>query len=101
MMPDEMFKEYLVLGPLTRYAEDLPLFTKILAGENASKLKLDEKVDVSKLNIFFMEDSGYSTTLPAVDEDIKDAIRKAINHLRDNTKATINNVSLQYFFFGK
>lgn len=95
MLADEAFQEYLVLGPLTRYAEDLPFFMKVLSGPNASKLKLDEKVDLNKLNVFFMENLDSSICLPVVDAEIKKSIQKAVTHFRENTKAKITKV----FFF--
>lgn len=92
MLADEAFQEYLVLGPLTRYAEDLPFFMKVLSGPNASKLKLDEKVDLNKLNVFFMENLDSSICLPVVDAEIKKSIQKAVTHFRENTKAKITKV---------
>jgi len=41
---DPNFLKYLVVGPMARYAEDLRPMVKVLAGENAEKLRLDEKV---------------------------------------------------------
>lgn len=36
--------EMLVLGPLTRFAEDLPLMLSVMAGEEAGKLRLHQEV---------------------------------------------------------
>lgn len=43
------FLKYLVVGPMARYAEDLRPMVKVLSGENAEKLRLDEKVRASAL----------------------------------------------------
>lgn len=39
------------IGPMCRYATDLAPLLKVLAGENASMLNLDAKVDISKLKV--------------------------------------------------
>lgn len=39
---DEMFSKYLVVGPMCRYAKDLPTLLHIMAGPNADKLRLNE-----------------------------------------------------------
>lgn len=41
---DVDFKKYLVVGPIARYAEDLKPLLSAMAGDNASRLKLNEKV---------------------------------------------------------
>lgn len=40
----DLLANHLVVGPMTRYAEDLPLMTRIMAGDNAAQLRLDQKV---------------------------------------------------------
>ncbi|XP_023231474.1 fatty-acid amide hydrolase 2-A-like [Centruroides sculpturatus] len=37
-------EDYCVVGPMTRYSTDLSLMMKVMAGNNASRLKLDEKI---------------------------------------------------------
>lgn len=41
---DTRFSEYLIIGPMVRYVEDLKLTLKVLAGRNIQKLRLDEQV---------------------------------------------------------
>jgi fatty acid amide hydrolase 2 len=41
---DENWGRFFTIGPMSRYAEDLAPMLKILANENADKLRLDEKV---------------------------------------------------------
>lgn len=43
-----------VAGPMTKCAEDLLPLLKVLASPNLNKLKLDEPVDVTKLNVCYM-----------------------------------------------
>jgi len=41
---DKNFHQYLVIGPIARYAEDLKLTLSVMAGDKASKLKLHDTV---------------------------------------------------------
>ncbi|XP_077508459.1 fatty-acid amide hydrolase 2-A-like [Amblyomma americanum] len=41
--------------PMARYAEDLPLLLKVLAGGSADHLRLDQEVDLTALKVFFTE----------------------------------------------
>lgn len=41
---DKNFHQYLVIGPIARYAEDLKLTLSVMAGDKASKLKLYDTV---------------------------------------------------------
>ncbi|KAK7486620.1 hypothetical protein BaRGS_00022145 [Batillaria attramentaria] len=50
----------LATGPMCRYAEDLLPALKIMAGPGAAKLKLNTKVDISKVRVFSMDDDGGS-----------------------------------------
>jgi len=41
---DSNFHQYLAIGPIARYAEDLKLMLSVMAGDKASKLKLYDTV---------------------------------------------------------
>ncbi|XP_068156367.1 fatty-acid amide hydrolase 2-A [Drosophila tropicalis] len=82
---DTDFEHYLVLGPITRFATDLPDLLEVMAGENAGKLRLREPVQLSQLEIHYA--FGYEglngRMHQPVDEEIKDAIAKAVDHLKN------------------
>lgn len=53
---DPCFSNYLVVGPMCRYAKDLPTLLHIMAGKKADKLRLNEPLytkDV-KVNIVYV-----------------------------------------------
>lgn len=52
---DGAFRNYLVVGPMCRYAKDLPTLMHIMAGPNADKLRLNEPLYTKdiKVNPFF------------------------------------------------
>lgn len=71
---------YNCVGPLCRYAEDLPLMLRIMVGTNADPLELDKPVDISRLNVFYAEDDG--SLISPVGADPRLAILKVVNYLR-------------------
>lgn len=48
----EEIRNFLVIGPITRYAEDLTLMLKVMSGPNADQLQLDTKVHSILIFIF-------------------------------------------------
>lgn len=50
----EGLMEHLTVGPMTRYAHDLTLMMKVMAGNNAKMLHLDEKVLIEPSIIFIL-----------------------------------------------
>lgn len=69
------------IGPMTRYAVDLKPILKIIAGANASKLRLDEPVDIKKLNFFYQFSNDVPLTDP-VDPDIIEALKKVVEFFK-------------------
>lgn len=94
---DEKFKNSLVIGPMTRYAKDLKLMLKILVGDKqATQLKLNQKVDLSKINVFFMEDTG-SVLEARVQCEIKTAVQQAVKYLNRKCGSTIKDHKFDEF----
>ncbi|KAJ8921403.1 hypothetical protein NQ315_003019 [Exocentrus adspersus] len=88
---DEKFKNSLVIGPMARYAKDLRLALKVLVGDKqATQLRLNEKVDLSNLNVFFMEDADSFLEI-RVQSEIKKAVREAVKHLKTHCGAKIKD----------
>lgn len=48
---DECFLNYLVVGPMCRYAKDLPTLLHIMAGKNAEKLRLNEELNTKDIKV--------------------------------------------------
>ncbi|XP_068081794.1 fatty-acid amide hydrolase 2 [Anabrus simplex] len=71
---------YLGVGPMCRFASDLAPMLRILADKNASKLHLDEKVDIQKIKYFYMENDGGSVLVSPVHPEIRTAMRKVVAH---------------------
>ncbi|XP_044760652.1 fatty-acid amide hydrolase 2 [Coccinella septempunctata] len=68
-----------VPGPMTRYAEDIIPLLKVLLDENASKLKLDQRVDIESINIYYIDDP-LDPTISAMREEMKECLKKVVDH---------------------
>ncbi|XP_046673794.1 fatty-acid amide hydrolase 2-A-like [Homalodisca vitripennis] len=93
----EQLTDHLVLGPITRYSEDLPLMMTVMAGNQAAKLKLHQKVNLKDLKVFYMTEAGSSLNLPSVDEEIKLAIQKAVDYLQTTCKCGVQKAEFTEF----
>ena len=49
---DPKIKSFLQVGPMCRYAKDLPVLLHIMAGENAAKLKIDVPIMTKDIQVF-------------------------------------------------
>lgn len=87
--------QLLAIGPMCRYAQDLTLTLKIIANKNADLLKLDKKVDISQIKIYYMEDDGGQYLISPVDPEIKDAMRRIVNYFEKAHKIKAKKVNLK------
>ncbi|XP_055537891.1 fatty-acid amide hydrolase 2 [Wyeomyia smithii] len=85
---------FLAIGPMSRYATDLKSMLKIIADENAKKLRLDEPVDLKQVRFFYQLNDGGGSLVSPVDLDIKEAMEKAMAHFRSTVKADVRKVYL-------
>ncbi|KAM9325913.1 fatty-acid amide hydrolase 2 [Gastrophryne carolinensis] len=93
--------ELLCTGPMCRYAEDLTVSLKVMAGKNAEKLSLDQEVSLHNLRFFSMENDGGCVFVSPVDKELVQAQRQVIQHLEAELKVnvqTINIHNLRYSF---
>ncbi|XP_067132061.1 fatty-acid amide hydrolase 2-B-like [Centruroides vittatus] len=74
------YSDFLVSGPLCRYATDLLPMMKILTGDKASQLNLNKKVDFSKIKIYYMEDDGGNPLCTPVSKELKTAQKKVLTY---------------------
>lgn len=49
---DVDFANFLQMGPITRFGQDLPLLLQIMAGKNAEKLKFEEGVKLDDIKVY-------------------------------------------------
>ncbi|XP_017847543.1 fatty-acid amide hydrolase 2-B [Drosophila busckii] len=79
-LTDPNFNYYLQLGPITRFARDMPLLLEIMAGDKKQQLRMSEQVPLKEIKIYYAY--GYSglnaLTHPIVDDDIKISLMRAV-----------------------
>ncbi|KAK9506098.1 hypothetical protein O3M35_008094 [Rhynocoris fuscipes] len=82
MATHEDFKKYLTVGPMARHAEDLIFLMKILSTDPDYSRLLDEKIDLSNLNVFYIEEATNVWYAVPVENDIKAKIQEAAEFLK-------------------
>lgn len=75
---------FLGIGPMCRYAVDLKPVLKIIAGDKARLLRLDEPVDLDNIRYFYQVGDGGGLLVSPMDADQTEAMNKVVKHL-DNT----------------
>ena len=48
---DAEFSHFMQMGPITRFAQDMPLLLQIMAGKNADKLCFEEGVNLDSIKV--------------------------------------------------
>ena len=92
-----IFQKYLVVGPMTRYVDDLILATKIMSKTSKENLRLNEPVDINKVKVFYMGEFTNSIGATPVADDLKKCIKNAAQYLQGQG-ATVDHVSLLSLF---
>lgn len=54
----DAMRQYVCVGPMTRFSEDLPLLLNVLAAGEINALRLNKPVDLKSLKLFFMATEG-------------------------------------------
>ncbi|XP_054007170.1 fatty-acid amide hydrolase 2 [Hylaeus anthracinus] len=85
----------LSIGPMCRYAQDLMPTLKILADKNIDKLRLEDKIDISKIEFYYMEDDGGQFLTSPVDVEIRDAMRAVVRYLEKAHKTRATKLSIR------
>lgn len=93
----EAFDEYLVMGPLCRYAEDLVPLLKAMAGPKAYELHLDESVDLSFLKVYVMHDTEYPFLTSPVDPELLKCQKQVCSFLKKQFDATVKKAHMTLF----
>lgn len=82
-------------GPMCRFACDLLPMLKIMAGDKAKELRLDEPVDLSKINYFYQENDGGGNFVLPVEHDIQKAMEKVVQHFQNGLGANVQRIHLE------
>lgn len=88
---------FLGIGPMCRFAVDLNPMLKIMSGQNAPKLRLDDPVNLQNVRFFYQESDGGGTIISPVDADLLQALRKVVKHIETGIKVKPKKVQLPRF----
>ncbi|KAH7967594.1 fatty-acid amide hydrolase 2-A [Rhipicephalus sanguineus] len=101
LMPDlgENVAQFNCVGPMTRYAEDLPLMLNVLAGTAIDRLRLNEQVNLKALRLYYMDTEG-SLYISRVTADMRRAVRRVTQYLTVEHGLEANQLHLPEMRFG-
>lgn len=77
---DADFQNYLTIGPLTRYTEDLSLIMKVLTSKCDRDLQLDVPVDLTRLKVYYRLGMDKTFCLLPVAPEIEQCVLQAANY---------------------
>ncbi|KAF8368724.1 hypothetical protein PRIPAC_86553 [Pristionchus pacificus] len=72
--------EMLRIGPICRYAADLPLLFKVMGGEAAEALTIDEPIAMGKLRVFYMEGLRHPL-IESPSNEMSYALKRAVRYM--------------------
>lgn len=88
---------FLGIGPMCRYAVDLKPVLKIIAGEKAKLLRLDEPVDLDSIRYFYQLGDGGGLLVSPMDTDQTEAMKKVVNHLKNTAVHKPKKLNIEEF----
>jgi fatty acid amide hydrolase 2 len=82
---DKNFNSYLTIGPMCRYAKDLPMLTRLMVDEKfLEKLRLDQPLHTRDIKIYYIPSVGFSLSLWNVEQSIQMRMLEAVEHFKAN-----------------
>uniref|UniRef100_A0A182K3C3 Amino acid transporter transmembrane domain-containing protein n=1 Tax=Anopheles christyi TaxID=43041 RepID=A0A182K3C3_9DIPT len=93
---DAHFDQYLSLGPMCRYAKDLPLLLGIMSGANATRLRLTEPVNVDKLKIYYPQKLDLTVNAVPIAPEIRESLSSALKYFQNKGSYT-EPLNFRYF----
>lgn len=87
---------FLGIGPMCRRASDLLPILRVLT-ENSERLKLDEKIDIKNIDIFYQEDDMGSVAVSLVNPEIKKLFGKITTHFNKAHNKKISRLEIKSF----
>lgn len=83
-------------GPIARYADELPLALRILAGDNYNKFKdIEKPVDISKLKFYYVDECDNNMATP-VSDYIAESIRAAAQHFANKYGCQVGKANFKH-----
>lgn len=82
---DKNFNKYLTIGPMCRYAKDLPTLLYLMCDDQFHQvLRLDQPIHTKDIKIYYLTSAGFSLSLWNVDHSIQMKMLEAVAHFKAN-----------------
>ncbi|XP_050040991.1 fatty-acid amide hydrolase 2-A-like [Dermacentor andersoni] len=83
LLPDvgKNLVQFNCVGPMARFAEDLPLMLKVLAGSPTNGIRLNEQVNMKTLKLYYMDTEG-SLYISRVTPEVRRAVTRVTQYLK-------------------
>lgn len=78
---DENWNSVFTISPMARYAVDLPLLLKVMCQNKEYKERLNQKIDLQKIKIFYMDYTDDSQFSPSINPEIVLGINQVVKHM--------------------
>ncbi|XP_043483070.1 fatty-acid amide hydrolase 2-B isoform X2 [Leptopilina heterotoma] len=92
---DESWPSYFCIAPMTRFAQDLPMFLKVISQDPQVSNRLSQKVDLKKIRYFYMDFKSDKGIINTIDKDVKLAINQLTKHLENIHGVTVQKIQLK------
>lgn len=102
--PDSTHKDWdqlFTIGPMVRYATDLPLVLKVMSQSDEAQSQLSKKVSVKDIKFFYLDEEVGSGITKAVDREMKSSIHRLKRHIEEShgmkvQKAQLSDIKLSF-----
>ncbi|XP_076060373.1 fatty-acid amide hydrolase 2 isoform X2 [Oratosquilla oratoria] len=89
--------DFLVTGPIVKYANDLIPVYRVLAANNAHMVNINKKASISQVRLFYMEDDGGSAFTTPVHSELRNAQKRILVHFEKGYGIKAVKVKLSKF----
>lgn len=93
--PEKKLNGFQCVGPMCRYATDLLPMLKVMAGSNSLQLKLETRVRLESLKIYYMDSDGGNPHISKIHPDMVKAMGKVLQHFENAYKIKPERLELK------
>lgn len=91
---DKNWPYFFTIGPMVRYASDLPLLLTVISQTDEARIGFNKKVRLKDMKFFYMDHCGSSVT-NSVNSDMKNVIYKLIRYLEMTYNIKVQKANLK------
>lgn len=96
VIPDPTVEYILSIGPMCRYAKDLPVILKAMAGSDSKMMNFDTCIEMKALNVYYPVNYGkYSYEKIKIEKEILDGMTSVVQEL-SSAGATANIINIPF-----